>query len=214
MSGRSSTDADRATGKRERRALARAERLRRARRERLATRARRGLIGLVVAVAVVALGVGLVRGGSGGVSFAGDLRVGGRLESLRLPALESDGTVDYARYADRPLVINFFASWCPNCVAEMPDFERVHQRLGDRVAFLGISQSDPRGASIELVRQTGVTYDTASDPQGALFNAFGSTGMPTTVLVRPGGEIAEIWIGALNAETLEQLIAERLGVSA
>lgn len=96
-------------------------------------------------------------------------------------------------------------------MAETPDFERVHQRLGDRVAFLGISQSDARGASIDLARRTGITYDTAFDERGAFFSALGSTGMPTTVFVRPGGEIADIWVGALNAETLEALIAEHFG---
>lgn len=175
------------------------------------------MLGALVAAAI-AIGAALVvlaprRDGSDTVSFAGDLRVGGTLRSFRLPALVGEGTVGYERYAGRPLVINFFASWCPSCVAEMPEFEQVHRRLGERVAFLGVSQSDSRDASIALVRQTGVTYDTALDGSGAFFAAFGSVGMPTTVLVRPGGEIAEIWVGALNAEVLEALVAEHLGVS-
>jgi thiol-disulfide isomerase/thioredoxin len=203
--------ADRAAAKRERRATARAERARRLRRERRSARVRRALVWAAGLLAIVLVGLSLVRGGSGGVAFSGDLRVGGALRSLQLPALEGHGTVTYATYADRPLVINFFASWCPNCVAEMPDFERVHQRLGDRVAFLGISQSDARGASIDLAHRTGITYDTAFDERGAFFSALGSTGMPTTVFVRPGGEIADIWVGALNAETLEALIAEHFG---
>ncbi|GIU97097.1 MAG: hypothetical protein KatS3mg013_0900 [Actinomycetota bacterium] len=156
----------------------------------------------------------LARGGSSEVGYAGDLRVGGVLRELRLPTLEGDGIVDYAAYAERPLVINFFASWCPSCVAEMPDFETVHRRLRGRVAFLGISQSDARAASIDLVRRTGVTYDTAFDAQGAFFSALGGAGMPTTVFVRPGGEIADVWVGPLNDDALAALIAEHFGVTA
>lgn len=206
---------DRAAAKRERRAAARAERERRLRRERGRARARRGLAWALGVLSLALLGSFLVRGGSsGGVTFSGDLQVGGALRALQLPALEGDGTISYSAYADRPLVINFFASWCPSCVAEMPDFERVHQRLGDRVVFLGVSQSDARGASIDLAHRTGITYDTAIDERGAFFSALGGTGMPTTVFVGPGGRIAEIWVGALNAETLEALIAEHFGVTA
>ncbi|MCI0632582.1 MAG: TlpA family protein disulfide reductase [Actinobacteria bacterium] len=201
--------------KRERRAAAKVERERQARRTKTMARARVGALTLVLVVAGGALALGIVRDlQPSGVAFAGDLRRGGTLEELRLPRLEGDGAVEYAAYADRPLVINFFASWCPNCIAEMPEFERVHGVLGDRVAFLGVSQSDARGASIDLARETGITYDTAIDERGEFFNAVGGQGMPTTIFVRPGGEIAEIWVGALDAGTLRQLVADNFGVVA
>ncbi len=201
--------------KRERRAAATAERERRARRVRAVGRLRVTAVVAVLAVALVALGVGLLRDlRPSRVAFAGDLRAGGTLEELRLPQLEGDGVIEYASYSNRPLVINFFASWCPNCIGEMPDFESVHRRLGDDVAFLGISQSDPRSASIELAHETGITYDTGIDEQGEFFRAVGGVGMPTTIFVRPGGEIADIWVGGLDAATLQDLVAEHFGVVA
>lgn len=48
-----------------------------------------------------------------------------------------------ADYRGTPLVVNFFAAWCPGCYAEMPDLERVHQRLGDQVQFLGLALQEP-----------------------------------------------------------------------
>ena len=205
----------RAEAKRDRRAVARAERERRARRVRAMTRARVGALALVLVVAGIALAFGVIRDlQPSGVSFAGDLRRGGTIDELRLPRLEGDGAIEYAAYADRPLVINFFASWCPNCIGEMPEFERVHDLLGNRVAFLGVSQSDARGASIDLARETGITYDAAIDERGEFFRAIGGQGMPTTIFVRPGGEIAEIWVGALDANGLQQLVADLFGISA
>lgn len=169
----------------------------------------------VVATAAVGLAVALARDlAPSGVAFGGDLRVGGTIEELRLPRLEGSGVVDYASYSDRPLVINFFASWCPSCIAEMPDFERVHRTLGGDVTILGVSQNDPRSASIDLANRTGITYLTAIDEKGEFFRAVGGIGMPTTVFVRPGGEIAEVWVGALDAGALQDLVAEHFGVVA
>jgi len=204
-----------AEAKRGRRAAAKAALERRARRARLVTRAKMAALALVLVAAGLGLAVGLVRDlQPSGVAFAGDLRRGGTLEELRLPQLEGDGAIDYADYADRPLVINFFASWCPFCIAEMPDFERVHRLLGDDVAFLGVSQSDARGASIDLVRETGITYDTAIDERGEFFRAAGGQGMPTTIFVRPGGEIADVWVGPLTADGLQELVADHFGIAA
>jgi thiol-disulfide isomerase/thioredoxin len=204
-----------ADAKRERRAAVKAERERQARRARVVTRARVGALTLVLVAAAAALAFGIVRDlQPSGVAFAGNLRKGGTLEELRLPQLEGDGAIEYAAYSDRPLVINFFASTCPSCIAEMPEFERVHRLLGDRVVILGVSQGDARGASIDLARETGITYDTAIDERGEFFRAIGGQGMPTTIFVRPGGEIADVWVGPLNADALEGLVADLFGVSA
>jgi thiol-disulfide isomerase/thioredoxin len=205
----------RAEEKRGRRAAAKAERERRARRAKVVARARGGALTLVLVAAAAALTFAFVRDVQpSGVAFAGNLRRGGTLEELRLPRLEGDGAVEYAAYADRPLVINFFASWCPSCIAEMPEFEHVHRLLGDDVAFLGVSQSDAPSASIDLARETGVTYDTAIDERGEFFRAIGGQGMPTTIFIGPGGEIVEVWVGQLSADALQGLIADHFGIAA
>jgi cytochrome c biogenesis protein CcmG, thiol:disulfide interchange protein DsbE len=168
----------------------------------------------VVGVWAVLAAVGVVsRSSAVGVSFAGDLRTGGVLERLTLPALETGEGIDYADLDDRPLVINFFASWCPSCIAEMPGFERVHRALGGRVGFLGISQSDSRSASVGLAHMTGITYPTGYDSNGDFFRAVGGFGMPTTVFVLPGGRIAYVHVGALDAASLRSLIATHLSVA-
>lgn len=216
MSGRATdpSASARAAEKRARRAEAKVSRERELRRKVRRRRIRVGVATVATLAVAVVVAFGLVSSGKAGVSFAGDLRTGGRLEALSLPRLEGGGTIDYGDLSGRPLVINFFASWCPNCIAEMPDFERVHQRLGDEVAFLGISQSDPRRASIDLAHETGITYDSGIDQNGAFFRAIGGLGMPTTVFIQPGGEIAEVWVGQLDVGSLESLIETNFGVAA
>jgi cytochrome c biogenesis protein CcmG/thiol:disulfide interchange protein DsbE len=148
------------------------------------------------------------------IQVEADLTPGGRIDRLVLPALEGDGSFDYGRVADRPLVMNFFASWCRPCAEELPEIERVYRELGERIAFVGVSQSDARSSSIRLVHETGVTFPTAFDPEGRSYERTGARGMPTTVLVRPGGEVADVWVGPLDAPTLRELIARELAPDA
>jgi cytochrome c biogenesis protein CcmG, thiol:disulfide interchange protein DsbE len=109
-----------------------------------------------------------------------------------------------------PLVVNFWASWCPPCVAEMPDFERVHQQVQGEVRFVGLNTQDNRADADRLVEQTGVTYDLALDPDGALFSDFEVVAMPSTFLVDEHGAIVHRHSGLLTETALRELIAEHL----
>ena len=120
-----------------------------------------------------------------------------------------DGTTgNFTTYAGTRLVINFFARTCPPCVAEMPEFEKVSNTLGDAVNFIGIS-TDPRQEDAQiLIEETGVTYDLGWDPTGDLFAEFGGFAMPTTVFVSSDGRVVEVWSGALTAADLTAKIQE------
>jgi cytochrome c biogenesis protein CcmG, thiol:disulfide interchange protein DsbE len=121
--------------------------------------------------------------------------------------------VRLADFRGRPVVLNFWASWCPACIAEMPAFERVHRRLGDRVVVIGVNQRDDRGAAVDLARRTGISYQLAVDGAGRSFDAFGGLGMPTTVLIRADGTVAEVVAGQLDEALLAERIRRDLGIS-
>lgn len=109
-----------------------------------------------------------------------------------------------------PLVVNFWASWCPPCVAEMPDLERVHVDLADEVRFIGLNTQDSLQQAQALVTQTGVTYDLGLDPEGALFSDFEVVAMPTTFFVDDAGVIVHRHAGLLTEQQLRDLIDEHL----
>jgi len=120
-------------------------------------------------------------------------------------------TFSMADYRGTPVVVNFFSSTCVPCVKEMPDFERVHRQVGDRVTFLGLDVRDTVEAGRALVERTGVTYDIGLDPDGTLIREFGGTVLPTTVFVLPDGTIADVASGRMEREELQAAIDDNFG---
>ncbi|MCL1594148.1 MAG: TlpA family protein disulfide reductase [Actinomycetia bacterium] len=108
----------------------------------------------------------------------------------------------------QPVVVNFWASWCAPCLAEMPGFERVYQSHRDSVQFLGVNLTDDLDPALQVVAETGVTYPLARDTQGETFTAFGGFGMPTTVFLDESGGVIEMYTGELTAGELEARIVE------
>ncbi len=115
-------------------------------------------------------------------------------------------------YAGAPLVLNFWATWCPPCVEEMPDLEEVAGDLEGEVAFLGVNIQDDPDRAAELAADLGVTYDLATDRRGDLFEAIGGFGMPTTLFVDAAGDVVYRHTGPVDAAGLRGLVAEHLGV--
>lgn len=113
----------------------------------------------------------------------------------------------------KPVVLNFWASWCPTCVAEMPDWGNVHRRLGDRVEFIGVNMQE---VDIEeakaLVEQTNVDYRLVHDRDGAIYNQFGGIAMPTSVFISAEGTVELVHAGAIfEDELVETIETELLG---
>ena len=138
---------------------------------------------------------------------------------------EAPTTVDYVNYADpetllaghagRPLVINFFASWCAPCRAELPDLAAAHAIYGDRVDFVGVDfqEISEKGAA-ELLWETGVTYRIMEDPRGLLLQELGGLPtMPTTVFVTADSEIIERHHGLILESQLTDRIEEIIAAS-
>jgi thiol-disulfide isomerase/thioredoxin len=163
-------------------------------------------------LAILALGVaGLVVGvhGQGGTSTGGVTQAGhGRLApAIDLPRLNGEGNVTLASFRGRPVVVNFFASWCVPCRQEMPALQAVSTQLKDRVAFMGVNHNDDRAGGLQLLSDTGVRYPTGYDPDGHVAAAYGLFGMPTTLFIGADGRLLETHTGQITREQLEQTIA-------
>lgn len=116
-------------------------------------------------------------------------------------------------YRGAPLVINFWASNCAPCIREMPAIESVSEEYSDRVSFLGIDpKGDPEDAAIELIDQTGVTYDLGRDDGSSMVTWFGIAALPTTIFVQSDGTIVDVHTGEVSADQLRRTLDEKLGL--
>lgn len=184
----------------------------RAARKRAAVKARNRRLGIAGGVITVTLLFAVVV--FAGRSTSSDNRpeidtVGASAGALALPMLDGS-TASLADYEGQPLVVNFFASWCAPCLAEMPGFERVSQDLDGQVAFLGVNLQDRPEDGLRVVQQTGVTYDIARDPDGGLFQHFGAVAMPTTVFLDGDGRVIDVHSGEISAGALVDRIDDLL----
>jgi thiol-disulfide isomerase/thioredoxin len=141
-----------------------------------------------------------------GQPLVGDDRTGDPAPEAAFPLLDGGlGTLTDLR--GTPVVVNFFASWCEPCKAEMPDFAEVHAEVGDEVAFLGISLRDAEEDTRALLERTGVAYAIGRDPSGSLAEDFGVVNMPTTYFLDAAGDIFSTHAGALTADALRSQLA-------
>lgn len=115
----------------------------------------------------------------------------------------------------RPLVINFWATWCPYCVDELPDFQKIVADYGDRVAFAFVDVADGQRERADDARQWLIDngFDDLPDYYDrnmAAATSFGVYAYPTTVIVSAEGEVLTISAGRIDAAllrgTLNQLV--------
>lgn len=173
------------------------------------------VLGSVAAAALV--GIAALSGAPrGGAQVSGTAALGEPAPEVTLTDFEGE-TFSLQDYEGRPMVVNFWASWCPFCAAEMPDFEKVHRSVSDDVVFLGIDQCEScqggsRDAAERLARETGVSYRLAEDPDGSVYVAFGGSSMPTTIFIDADGRVVEHVGGMLSESQLRDYISRLFGV--
>lgn len=126
--------------------------------------------------------------------------------SWSAPQLGGGPDVNSAGYAGRPLVINFWASWCDPCRAEMP---MLQARAGSRpgVGLVFIDERDATAAARDFVRSIGIRSTVAVDATGDLGGRFAVVGLPVSVFVYPDGIIEGRYVGQLTQSALDQHLA-------
>ena len=133
----------------------------------------------------------------------GQTAPGWQLPSLGEPTQE----VTLAQFGSGPVVVNFWASWCPPCRTEMPALATTARRLSGRVAFVGVDTSDDRHAAIDFAAHSGVGYPLGFDPQASVAGNYGLFGLPTTYFLA-GGKIVGREAGGMSDARLDQLLRQ------
>jgi thiol-disulfide isomerase/thioredoxin len=126
-----------------------------------------------------------------------------------LPVLQDPKQpISLASLRGKPLVINFWASWCTPCRTEMPLLEAAYRAEHKKVEFLGIDANDTPSAALAFLAQMHVTYPTVSDSNGATALRYGLYGLPITVFISPIGKILGRHVGQLRPSTLRAALQQ------
>ena len=97
------------------------------------------------------------------------------------------------------VILNFWATWCPPCVEEMPSLERFHDRFAARgVVVLGVSVDEDRSAYQQFLQKTGVQFPTARDPERNVSRLYGTFKYPETYFIDRTGKVVQKVIGPAN----------------
>lgn len=136
--------------------------------------------------------------------------IGQMAPPLRLP-LVGGGEMDLGAFRGRPILLNFWATWCEPCKAEMPVFERAQQQYRDRgLVVLGVDFQERDEEITAFLNQVGVTFPSLVDRTGEVSRQWRATGLPTTFLIDRQGIIRDVRVGAFTEAMLEERLAKLL----
>ena len=123
---------------------------------------------------------------------------------------ENGKAVNLSDYKGRPVVINFWATWCYYCKEEMPDFNEAYKKYPE-IQFLMINATDGVSETVEsakkFIEQHNYEFDVFFDTEYDAIDTYGVTGYPTTFFVDADGNLVAKGNGMLNLATLEKGIA-------
>jgi len=131
------------------------------------------------------------------------LPVGSTAPAFALPRLGGGAPVTLAATRGTPTVVNFFASWCRDCQAELGDFAALATRTQGRVAVIGVDANDANGSAAQtLLVNAHATYPVGVDSQAATATAYLLTALPVTFFLDAQGRVVHVSLGTQTAASL------------
>ena len=130
-------------------------------------------------------------------------------EALIAVSNASDTTI-HGLAAEKPVYLNFWASWCPYCVEEMPAIEEMYKKYGDRLHFAAVSVDDEKGAAAAFVQSRGLTVPVYTGALNKIDNDYNLDAIPKSVLVGTDGVIIAEHVGGMSAAELEAFLRKAL----
>ncbi len=126
--------------------------------------------------------------------------------------LDMDGnTVSLSDYFGKPIVLNFWATWCGPCKSELPAFDSAYAEYSDEITFLMVNLTDGVQDTVDgtksFAEKNGYTFPIYFDTEYSAATAYGVRSIPMTVFVQADGSLLDYSIGAISEDTLAGYIA-------
>ena len=130
--------------------------------------------------------------------------VGREAPAFTLPAVGSGESISLEELRGKPVVLNFWATWCVPCYAEHEVLTETARARGSDVQFLGVVYDDEEEKILQFLDRYGSAYPTLMDEGGKTAIAYGVYGVPETFFIDSEGVIAEKFEGPLDRQLLRQ----------
>jgi len=161
-------------------------------------------VGIVAAVVAAAFGYVYLAENKG---YA--LKKGSEVPGFRLPSL-AGGEVDLRSQRGKVVVLNFWATWCPPCVAEMPSLERLHRALSpEGLSVVTVSTDEDEADLRRFVSEHALTLPVLKDPGGRVAGEYRTTGYPETFVLDREGRLLEHVVGPDEWDSPERIAGLR-----
>jgi cytochrome c biogenesis protein CcmG, thiol:disulfide interchange protein DsbE len=137
-----------------------------------------------------------------------DPLVGHPAPNFSLAILRSDtskSVLSLSNYKGKPVVLNFWASWCDPCKQEAPLLESTWKKMqaqGKDVVFLGIDYQDSNNNSLSFLQSNNITYQTVVDADGSVSTKYGVASLPDTIFINRNGTVMSKVARQLTAQAL------------
>ena len=158
---------------------------------------------LILALAVAACG-------GPGEAVPQGINQGNRARDFTLTSLDGS-EVSLSDFDDSVVLINFWATWCPPCRAEIPDFEEAYRaHKDDGFMVLGINVEESHKLVEPFVNSVDMTYPVLLDERGQVMQEYRGMGLPMSLLVDKDGVIQQRHMGTLTADQLDSYLSTLL----
>ena len=120
------------------------------------------------------------------------------------------GTQPLSQLKGKPVIINFWASWCPPCTDELPYFERLQAEYGDRVRVITVNWAEDPQTALTYLRARHLDLPVVSDRQSKIYAAYSLSEVPDTLVLDPTGKVTYVSVGGLSWQELEGAVERAL----
>lgn len=129
---------------------------------------------------------------------------------LKLQALDGTTTQLSALFG-KPMIVNFWTTWCTPCKAELPLLQQAYEQYGQEINFVMVNLTDGGRDTVEgvsaFIEENGYTFPAYCDIDYAASKLYGIVGIPSTVLIDMNGKVIDTHVGILDEKTLSAYIA-------
>ena len=135
------------------------------------------------------------------------LKAGTVAPSFTVPRLGGGAPVSLAAYRGTPVILNFFASWCVDCRAELSAVATVARQTAGHPVVIGIDSNDTSSTAARLLAQVHATYAVGVDAQASVATAYLLTVLPVTYFVDAQGRVVGTALGPQSVASLDRWVA-------